>query len=361
MWGPARGTGERGEESCRACHLPGEGEGSGSRLSPGGHPTNIMSSRSLPDLFPSIGPDGETSRTGVVSCPTCHDVHGGGVIPGGPGAGMLLRRPEVGGSGSPRNVEICSECHQGKGAKHGSADCLSCHPPHSDEARDIFCRKCHAVTGGGLFDRHRKPKGECVSCHKIHGNGTIMERTVESCYGCHATARKIRETSHASLGANACGPCHPIHGNPPPVDIHPKLGEEIFKPDLPCLRCHRDGENGPVPGRLKHPPLTRNVPTNYGATVTLESPVTMLGRFKEGERPMFPLFDPSGNRSLSGAMGCLTCHDPHAGGTRDGRPDANGYLRDPGFVFISDMCPSCHRGENVDKVRKFHEMPGKNR
>ena len=145
------------------------------------------------------------------------------------------------------------------------------------------------------------------------------------------------------------------------TDIRPKLGEEIFRPDLPCLRCHREGGEGPVPGRLKHPPLTREVPTNYGATVTLETPVTMLGRFKEEERPMFPLFDPSGDRSLSGAMGCLTCHDPHAGGTRDGGSAANGYLRDPGFVFLSDMCAPCHRGENVDRVRNFHKMPGKMR
>ncbi len=110
---------------------------------------------------------------------------------------------------------------------------------------------------------------------------------------------------------------------------------------------------------MKHPSLAREVRTNYGATVVLETPVTMLGRFKEGERAMFPLFDPSGKRSLSGAMGCLTCHDPHAGGTRDGVAAANGYLRDPGFVFLSDLCGPCHRGENVDRVRNFHKMPGK--
>jgi hypothetical protein len=116
-----------------------------------------------------------------------------------------------------------------------------------------------------------------------------------------------------------------------------------------------------MPGRLRHPALVQEVPTNYGATVTLETLVAMLGRFKEGERPMFPLFDLSGNRSLSGAMGCLTCHDPHAGGTRDGRPKANGYLRDPGFAFLSDMCATCHRGENVDRIRNFHKTPEKNR
>ena len=357
MWGPARGTGERGEESCRACHLAGEGKGLGSRMSPGGHPTNVMASRPLPDRFPKFGPDGETSRTGVISCSTCHDVHGSGIMPVGRGVGKLLRRPDVGGSGDFRNEEICSECHPGKMGKHGTADCISCHPPHSDQARESSCGKCHPVGGGALFDRHRKAGGGCGSCHKVHGNSTKGEGREEPCYGCHPATRKIRETPHASRGEGACGSCHPVHRDPPVADVRPKLGEDIFRPDLPCLRCHREEREGPVPGRLKHPTLTQEIPTNYGATVTLETPVTMLGRFKEGERPMFPLFDPSGKRSLSGSMGCLTCHDPHAGGTRDGRPGANGYLRDPGYVFLSDMCASCHSGANADKVRNFHKIP----
>lgn len=361
MWGPARGSGEIGEASCRACHLAGKGKGLGSRLPLGGHPTNIIASRPLPDRFPRIGPDGETSRDGVVSCPTCHDVHGSGVMPVGRGVGKLLRRSGTEGSGDLRNAEICSECHPGKAEKHGTADCLSCHPPHSDEEREASCRKCHPVEGGTLFDRHRKAGKGCGSCHKVHGNDTKGERREEPCYGCHPATRKIRGTSHASQGGGACGTCHPVHRDSPGTDVRPKLGEEIFRPDLPCLRCHREDGDGPVPGRLKHPALSREVPTNYGATVTLETPVTMFGRFKEGDRPMFPLFDPSGKRSLSGAMGCLTCHDPHAGGTRDGKPEANGYLRDPGFVFLSDMCAPCHRSENVERIRNFHKMPVKMR
>jgi len=357
MWGPARGTGERGEESCRACHLAGDGKGLGSRLPPGGHPVNVMASRPLPDRFPRIGPDGKTSRAGVVSCPTCHEVHGSGVMPVGRGVGKLLRRSGAGGSGGLRDAGICSECHAGKAGKHGTADCLSCHPPHSDEARETSCRKCHAVGEGALFDRHRKAKGGCGSCHKVHGSGAKPEKTEESCYGCHPATRKIRDTSHASQGDDACAACHSVHRDPPAADVRPKLGEEIFRPDLPCLRCHREGGQGPVTGRPKHPGRAREVPTNYGATVTMETLVVMRGRFKEGERPMFPLFDPSGSRSISGSMGCLTCHDPHAGGTRDGRPEAKGYLRDPGFVFLSDMCGACHRGDTVERVRNFHKMP----
>jgi hypothetical protein len=109
---------------------------------------------------------------------------------------------------------------------------------------------------------------------------------------------------------------------------------------------------------MNHPVRTREVPTNYGATVIQETPITMLGRFKEGTRPLFPLFDAAGSRSLSGIMGCQTCHDPHAGGTLDGHPAANAYLRDPGAVFLSEICAPCHRGDLAGRIRTFHKIPG---
>lgn len=360
MWAPGRGNGESGEASCRSCHHGGQakGPGLGRRLPLGGHPTNIMAPRPLPDRFPRIGPDGKSSRGGVISCPTCHDVHGSGIMPVGHGVGKLLRRPGNNESIDPGKAATCSECHKGKEKKHGPLDCLSCHPPHTDDAGVTNCRKCHPVEGGALFDRHRKAGASCGTCHKVHGTDAGGGTAEEPCLGCHPATRKIRKTSHASLGSNSCDRCHPVHRDPPGELARPKLGEEIFWPDVPCLKCHREGGAAPSPARRKHPARTREVPTNYGATVTHETPITMLGRFKEGVRPMFPLFDASGNRSLSGIMGCLTCHDPHAGGTRDGSPTANGYLRDPGYVFLSEICAPCHRGNNAERIRTFHKIPG---
>ena len=357
MWGFARGNGEKGEESCRSCHVDGKGKGLGVRLPVGGHPTNVISSRPLPEWFPRIGPDGATSRTGVISCPTCHDVHGTGIMPAGQGIGKLLRRTGKEEPAGLRSAGICSECHAGKGARHGTADCLACHPSHTGEAREASCRTCHPVVVGLLFDRHWKEEKRCGSCHKVHGTGADGGTSEEPCYACHQGTRKIRMTPHASLEKDACSACHPVHRDPPADAVRQKLGEEIFRPDIPCMRCHREGGAGPSPGRLGHPVRSREVPTSYGATVVLDSPVTMLGRFNDGGRPMFPLFDPSGKPSLSGAMGCLTCHDPHAGGTRDGRPAANAYLRDPGFVFLSEICAPCHRGEIGERIRTFHKIP----
>lgn len=357
MWGWKRESGEAGEASCRACHKEEGAKGLGRPVPREGHPTNIMAARPLPDRFPLISPGGGTSRSGVVSCPTCHAVHGTGFPPSGEGVGKLLRYTPAKDSAPLRTADTCSACHAGKESVHAAADCVGCHPPHRGEGGDSGCTGCHPRGRGALGARHRDAGKGCGSCHKMHGTAGGAGKTEERCIACHPATRNIRKTPHAMQGSDSCDACHPVHKDLPEVVLRPKLGEEIFRPDLPCLRCHREGGAGPVPEWTTHPTRVREVPTNYGATVSVESPVTMVGRFQEGTRPMFPLFDPSGKPSLSGVMGCLTCHDPHAGGIRDGEPAANAYLRDPGSVFLSDICTSCHRGETSGRVRNFHRMP----
>jgi hypothetical protein len=128
----------------------------------------------------------------------------------------------------------------------------------------------------------------------------------------------------------------------------------LFTPDLACIRCHREGGDAPIPKWSKHPNRRQEVPTNYGAKVTLETPIQMLGKYKEGNRPLFPLFDEAGKPGMSGRMGCLTCHDPHAGG-KTGENGASGkYQRDPGKIFLSDICSTCHRGDALKVLKEFH-------
>ncbi|GAB4231290.1 MAG: hypothetical protein OHK0028_06180 [Deltaproteobacteria bacterium] len=356
MWGWKRDPGETGEASCRACHREEGKKGLGTPIPPGGHPTNVIPARPLPDRFPLIAPGGGTSRSGVVSCPTCHAAHGTGFLPSGEGVGKLLRLPAT-PAATARGVNgSCPECHPGKESKHVAADCAGCHPPHREGKGDADCARCHPRYRGSLAGRHLDTGSGCGSCHRMHGAGVGAGKTEERCVACHPSTRAIRNTPHAEQGSNSCDACHPAHGDLPRISLKPKLGEEIFRPDLPCLRCHREGGPGPVPKWPVHPSRIREVPTTYGATVAIDTPVTMVGRFREGSRPMFPLFDPAGKPAISGVMGCLTCHDPHAGGTRNGEPAANAYLRDASFVFLSDMCASCHRGENADRVRNFHRM-----
>jgi len=46
---------------------------------------------------------------------------------------------------------------------------------------------------------------------------------------------RSNEPPHTILN-DACVACHSVHRDPPAADVRPKLGEEIFRPDLPCLR-----------------------------------------------------------------------------------------------------------------------------
>ena len=356
MWGMKRGNGERGEEACRACHGGKGSKGMATPVPEGGHPVNVMASRPVPGGYPLYGPEGAVARNGVVSCPTCHEVHGTGKMPTGAGVDKLLRSAEGSSPAVPGPSAMCGECHPGREVRHAEAACVTCHPPHKASKPADACSECHGAGQGALLERHRAAGSSCGSCHKVHGTAGAPVAREEACYACHPVRRKIAKTVHAETGATACDGCHPVHRDPPKSDAKPKLGEEIPLPDAPCLRCHREGGMAASPGRTSHPSRTREVPTSYGAKVTLETPITMLGRHKEGERPLFPLFDPSGKPALSGVMGCLTCHDPHAGGTRDGEPSANAYLRDPGFAFLADLCAPCHRGENADRVKSFHKV-----
>ena len=135
-----------------------------------------------------------------------------------------------------------------------------------------------------------------------------------------------------------------------------------MKADLPCLRCHSVGGIGTVAKWMDHPKMKSKVSTTYGATVFLETPVVMRGKIQEGGRPLFPLFDEKGKSDLSGRMGCMTCHDPHAGSASAGegnRRGNGGFLRDPSGVFLSEICAPCHRGDADEHIRKFHALPRK--
>jgi hypothetical protein len=111
---------------------------------------------------------------------------------------------------------------------------------------------------------------------------------------------------------------------------------------------------------MEHPKKKKNLPTTYGATVTVETPIVLFGHRRTSGEPTFPLFDDNGKVATSGQMGCLTCHDPHAAiPGKEGRRSAAAYLRDPTGVFLTDLCAPCHR-EGADlHARKFHELPRK--
>jgi predicted CXXCH cytochrome family protein len=359
MWGMKKEPDDLGNGACRSCHRE---NGMASPVPEKGHPVNMIVPRPLPDTFPLFGPAGERRNKGVLTCSTCHEVHGTGIIPqAGTGTGRLLRFAGTREGGDPVGRDSCLPCHAGERTIHGNARCLSCHPPHQERKESELCQKCHPAKPGGMARGHEAAGKGCAACHPMHeGDGEmVMEGR---CVTCHPGAKKVRGTSHARTGEGTCAPCHPAHEDPPSSLVKRKAWEEVFPPDLPCLRCHNPKGMGPALTWTEHPKRRTKVPTTYGATVTKESPISMIGRLMESGRPLFPLFDDTGAISLAGRMGCLTCHDPHAGTTikENGNiRSANGYLRDPSGIFLADVCTPCHREESAGHVRKFHELPRK--
>jgi predicted CXXCH cytochrome family protein len=358
MWGFSREAGDGEPQACRYCHRD---NGAGKPVPSGGHPVDVIVSRPVPDMFPLFGAGGSRVRKGALTCSTCHEVHGTGFVPRGELTGILLRAEAADASEDVGRVRTCLPCHQTMQAVHGQADCIWCHPPHEDSKSGPDCRGCHAVSGKGVARSHAEKRLECGACHRIHARKEGSS-PAGSCLGCHPKSGKILGTTHGELDASPCRACHPAHEDLEDGPVRRHSWEEIFAPDLPCLRCHREGGLGSAIANGDHPKRRKAVPTSYGAVVTLETPIVMLGRLQEGGKPLFPLFDESGRKSMSGRMGCLTCHDPHAGaiiGEGEGRRAASGYRRDPSDVFLAEMCSPCHRESPGDHARKFHELPRK--
>ncbi len=358
MWGMKTDPGEKGKEACRSCHRP---TGMATPVQDGGHPVNVVVPRPIPDGFPLYGENGKTIPKGVMTCPTCHEVHGTGIIPsGGTGTGKLLRPGETGGALQGKEYP-CVPCHPGTEIVHGNVGCRSCHPQHRERKREDTCRECHPARAEGMAPVHEAGGALCGSCHPMHDRKP-EEDPEGRCVSCHHKEERIRGTVHAAAGDGSCAPCHPAHRNPAPYQEKRKPWEESFPPDLVCLRCHNEDGTGKVLEWTEHPKKRKKVATTYGATVTMETPILMVSRLKEGGRPLFPLFDEADAKSQSGRMGCLTCHDPHAGTImkeKGEKRSASGYLRDPSGIFLAEICTPCHRGTAGEHVRKFHLLPRK--
>lgn len=358
MWGMQRSEGDLSEESCRSCHRD---RGMGYPVPNGGHPSGTVVVRPLPENYPLYGEGWKVSRKGILTCSTCHQLHGDSLAPRGGERNPLLRRASRFGEEGRDTGSFCRSCHSQEQDSHGIAGCRECHPPHRERSPVEACRSCHPVSAQGIADRHLDQGVPCGDCHRIHGEND-PETLISRCVACHPRNERIRGTSHAEIGEMICEPCHPPHRKQEDRKADRHSYEEVFRPDESCMRCHNDEGIGPVPGWMEHPKARKEVPTNYGAMVILETAIHMTGRLTEGNRPLFPLFDADGNRSLSGRMGCLTCHDPHLGGIgKPGEADRSSYayLRDPSGVFLSEICVPCHRKESGEHVVSFHKIPRK--
>ncbi|VAX00528.1 hypothetical protein MNBD_GAMMA20-1489 [hydrothermal vent metagenome] len=291
-----------------------------------------------------------------MTCQSCHQIHGG------EGDAMtVLPLP---------NAELCIECHPRQHAvDKKEARKKGVHPVDFklDKAVNITgkrfmrvtCFTCHSVHSGKpdtplLREDHRDGK-LCGACHEAQA------AVVNSDHDLRLTAPKSRNLAGQSpRQSGVCGACHQLHGGKPgePVlhawERHAYRGEEAaLARDTLCLDCHR--QEGLADGaRITH----------------FSHPARDLILRSDPKR--MPLIGANGELGEFGAMGCVTCHDPHRwippkkGGDTQAqetpvrRPGnltgnvINSFLRRRGAK--DSFCVDCHGIEAVLKFKYYHDM-----
>jgi len=314
-------------------------------------------------------------------CDTCHVTH-----KTGPSADAEFRYHLT--KASPA---LCTECHDPKDAQLAKAhqnqpiekaDCLSCHDPHQSSSPKLMrefmhapfeaksCDTCHQPAKDGKVVlttasvkelcvqchddvakriqsakvQHPGAQGDCTDCHSPHAGktpGFIRPDPVTACLGCHSDQADLQKKGHLHQPAyeQGCATCHDPHGGD-----FPKL-LRVNNENKLCLECH-----GPeaAPAKLEKEHLLAifdgkvKLPWNYFAKVPILPLKYGLGH-PTMRHPVQDVTDPS-NGKLIAAIGCASCHQPHA----SAQPDL--LVKDQSANM--DFCKTCHtNGLDLKAVR----------
>ena len=290
-----------------------------------------------------------------ITCQSCHQIHGG------EGDAMTVL--------PVAKAELCIECHPRQHAvDKKDARKKGVHPVDFklDEAvkiagktfKRVTCFTCHSVHSGKpdtplLREDHRDGK-LCGACHEAQA------AVLNSDHDLRLTAAESRNLAGQSpRQSGVCGACHQMHGGKPgePVlhawERHAYRGEEAALPrDTLCLDCHRR-EGLAEAARVEH----------------FSHPARDL--ILRADPEQMPLIDLSGKPGEFGAIGCVTCHDPHrwtpptkgdnepAAGTPAHKPAnltgnvLNSFLRRRGAK--DSFCVDCHGIEAPLKYKYYHD------
>lgn len=309
--------------------------------------------KGLPDSLAKKG--GTLGGQKQMLCQTCHQIHGG--------VGKAMTVLPITGA------ELCIECHPRQhAADKKAARKKGVHPVDFklDEPvtiagktfKRVTCFTCHSVHAGKpetplLREDHRDGK-LCGTCHEG------QERIVNSDHDLRLTAKQSHNLAGQSpQQSGVCGACHRMHsGKAGEPMLHAwerhdyKGKEQALERDTLCLDCHREkgiADSARV-SRFSHP----------ARDLVLRS---------DPER--MPLISPSGKLGEFGAIGCVTCHDPHRWAprkkgskekppeTQAHRPDnlagnvLNSFLRQRGAK--GSFCVDCHGIEAPMKYKYYHD------
>ncbi len=401
MWGMGEGDGKSMKEMlCISCHTPG---GLAEPVDFGeGHPVDIIPSVKKGIPLPFFDSFWRKNELGMVTCPTCHNVHGENIsaIPD-QRQGLLNLRYSFGDQeGFIERRNFCVICHvEKKGMKlgpHGKKRCEDCHMIHvSGKEKGVpplpdLCVECHndvPEREAFVFEILGKKKPEDMHVSEkavfLMENGRLGTDGVVSCPSCHDPHASSADSKKSFVGGNPSAPCllcHPekaqLKGSPHDLDDENLCGEchgmclvkftkndmkEITEDfganpaDAKCIFCHSDfADEGFY---FTHPKKVTPVKSSYGATVFVGSDVVMVSKLPGSSSVKYPLFDENGRMRESGTLGCRTCHDPHLENKIEDKETY--FLRDSSGLFISYICLPCHGSDARDHVLKFHSLKRK--
>ncbi|MCU7925098.1 MAG: hypothetical protein KZQ97_01505 [Candidatus Thiodiazotropha sp. (ex Dulcina madagascariensis)] len=268
-------------------------------------PKGVKKPKQLP-LFTAAGESTTSTKRGLVSCPTCHDVHGPASRKGGSSPGKAGRKSK------------------GKYLRIGEQDRL------------VLCKACHQDKWSIINTKHDMAKRK---------DGANANST--------------------SLGV--CGNCHVVHnGLGPRIWARDDISKQT-DPTTLCKSCHAEGamaEDKTV-GEHSHP---IGVPIeDAGIQVTKRGWVTQEGGKTKKAPASLPLYDAKGRKQKgSGLVGCGSCHDPHrwdsASAKNAPHPESIEEEGDARNSFLrvkaspdGQLCATCHRSKATIRATD-HDM-----
>ena len=258
--------------------------------------------------------------------------------------------------------------------------CLSCHDGFVMDSRSLW-KQGHLghpvgmvpsdrvrlpVAGGEpVFPMNAEGRMYCGTCHSPHHHGSatrtpppFMRVGLENgdlCQACHSDHKSVADSSHAPPSSRrrssepdytergVCTRCHVAHDAQGPVMWAREPGSGKSVADALCHSCH-DGDVA----YYQHPQV-----------IEAWSQALRAGLIADEGAPM-PVFDSAGSRSLTGVIGCPTCHDAHrerAAGLPGERPGR--FLRRAGVRGF--LCADCHGASALRRYQYFHSAVSRRR
>jgi predicted CXXCH cytochrome family protein len=308
-----------------------------------------------------------------LGCDTCHVTHKSGD----------KSNPEFANHLTKTAPALCLDCHDAsdaqivkahQGQPFAKADCLGCHDPHQSTRPKLMqkvlhppfgenmCEVCHEPAKNGKVvltsktvkeicagchsdksERIEKAKfqhpgaqGDCTDCHNPHAgrtNGLAKSDSVTVCLDCHVDQAELqnKRVQHQPAFEQGCAVCHDPHGGDRPKLLRAE-GNAL------CTECH---SRGSIPTAV----ADSHQLTIFSGHVALPENYFTEKRVMRfdfetghpvGRHPVVDVHDSADPSKIKAQVGCLSCHQPHAGAARAM------LIKDlsPGLAF----CRTCHQG-----------------